>query len=191
MTTIKLPAPIEMTMPFVQVLGRRRSRREFSRDALDPALLSALLWACAGRNSADGRRTAPSALNCREVLCYVFDDKGVWLYHAEDHSLELIAEGDKRAHTSLAQDFVKTAPVTLLLAVDQSLAQPLSGSRTADICRSVDVGAMMQNALLACAAMGLAAVPRASLNAEDVLRAMGRTAAQLDPQIAVTVGFPA
>ena len=28
-TTIELPPPVEMTMPFSQVLGRRRSRREF------------------------------------------------------------------------------------------------------------------------------------------------------------------
>lgn len=46
-TTIELPPPVEMTMPFSQVLGRRRSRREFSDQSLDLPLLSTLLWACA------------------------------------------------------------------------------------------------------------------------------------------------
>lgn len=82
-TTIELPPPLEMTMPFSQVLGRRRSRREFSDQSLDLPLLSTLLWACAGQNGADGRRTAPSALDSREVECFVFDQKGVWSYCAE------------------------------------------------------------------------------------------------------------
>lgn len=58
-TTIELPPPVEMTMPFSQVLGRRRSRRDFSDQPLDLPLLSTLLWACAGQNGADGRRTVP------------------------------------------------------------------------------------------------------------------------------------
>lgn len=78
-TTIELPPPVEMTMPFSQVLGRRRSRREFSDQSLDLPLLSTLLWACAGQNGADGRRTAPSALDSREVECFVFDQKGCGL----------------------------------------------------------------------------------------------------------------
>lgn len=50
-TIIELPPPVEMTMPFSQVLGRRRSRREFSDQPLDLPLLSTLLWACAGKTA--------------------------------------------------------------------------------------------------------------------------------------------
>ena len=95
-TTIELPPPAEMTMPFSQVLGRRRSRREFSDQPLDLPLMSTLLWACAGQNGADGRRTVPSALDSREVECFVFDQKGVWSYCAETHALKLLTEGDHR-----------------------------------------------------------------------------------------------
>ena len=116
MATIELPAPIEMQMPLVQVLGRRRSRREFSEQPLDGAILSTLLWACVGRNSDDDRRTAPSAFNCREVDCFVFDDKGVWLYDPEDNALVQATQGDKRAMTTTAQDYVGMAPITLVLA---------------------------------------------------------------------------
>ena len=62
------------------------------------------------------------------------------------------------------------------------------GSRTGAICQSVDVGVMVQNALLACSAMGLAAVPRAWFEPQDVLGAAGLKS--YDPQMAVTVGFP-
>lgn len=102
-TTIELPPPVEMTMPFSQVLGRRRSRREFSDQSLDLPLLSTLLWACAGQNGADGRRTAPSALDSREVECFVFDQKGVWSYCAETNALKLLAEGDHRSATTAGQ----------------------------------------------------------------------------------------
>lgn len=51
-----------------------------------------------------------------------------------------------------------------------------------------DHGVMVQNALLACSAMGLAAVPRAWFEPQTVLQALGLTS--YDPQMAVTVGFP-
>ena len=190
MATIELPAPIEMQMPLVQVLGRRRSRREFSEQPLDGAILSTLLWACVGRNSDDDRRTAPSAFNCREVDCFVFDDKGVWLYDPEDNALVQATQGDKRAMTTTAQDYVGMAPITLVLAVSNAKAEPLVGAM-GQICRAVDVGAAMQNALLACAAMGLSAVPRASFDPQQVLQARGKSEEQYAPLMAVTVGFPA
>ena len=183
-TTIELPPPVEMTMPFSQVLGRRRSRREFSDQSLDLPLLSTLLWACAGQNGADGRRTAPSALDSREVECFVFDQKGVWSYCAKTNALKLLAEGDHRSATTAGQDFVHS----LIFAVNQAKTERISGGRAGAICQSVDVGVMVQNALLACSAMGLAAVPRAWFEPQTVLQALGLTS--YDPQMAVTVGFP-
>lgn len=157
-TTIELPPPVEMTMPFSQVLGRRRSRREFSDQSLDLPLLSTLLWACAGQNG------------------------------AETNALKLLAEGDHRSATTAGQDFVHSAPVTLIFAVNQAKTERISGGRAGAICQSVDVGVMVQNALLACSAMGLAAVPRAWFEPQTVLQALGLTS--YDPQMAVTVGFP-
>lgn len=191
MQSIRLPAPIEMTMPLSQVLGRRRSRREFSTAPVDLPILSSVLWAGCGRTSADDRRTAPSALNCREVECYVFDQKGVWHYDPEANVLEAVCKGDRRADTTINQAFVAQAPVTILIATDLHKGKVLVGRRTGDICRSVDAGAVVQNMLLACAAMGLAAVPRAQINAEAVLQSVGKSAEELEPQMAVTIGFPA
>ncbi len=190
MEKLELPSPIDMSTPFAQVLGRRRSSREFSSEPLDASILSALLWACAGRNAEDGHRTVPSAMDCREVECFVFDADGVWLYDNAQNALLLMTEGDHRMATTAGQDFVGTAPVTLVFAVNKAKTSEISEGRMGEICKSVDVGAMMENALLACAAMGLAAVPRAWLDPAQVLQAMGKTESQYDPQMAVTVGFP-
>ena len=120
----------------------------------------------------------------------MFDDKGVWLYDPEDNALVQATQGDKRAMTTTAQDYVGMAPITLVLAVSNAKAEPLVGAM-GQICRAVDVGAAMQNALLACAAMGLSAVPRASFDPQQVLQAMGKSEEQYAPLMAVTVGFPA
>lgn len=105
-----LPSPIEMTMPLVQALGRRRSGREFSPESLDASILSALLWACAGNNLPDGHRTVPSARDCREVEAYVVDATGAWRYDPAANTLTMSAAGDLRGATTGGQDFVKTVP---------------------------------------------------------------------------------
>lgn len=191
MQTIQLPSPVEMSMPFSQVLGRRRSRREFSDQAIDLPILSALLWASAGRTSAEGLRTVPSSMDSREVECFVFDKAGVWFYNDETNALELVSEGDKRMATTAGQDFVGVAPVTLVFAVNQKKLEKIDPGHAGEIMKSADVGAMMQNALLACSAMGLAAVPRVWFDPQAVLDAMGKTMAEYEPQKAVTVGFAA
>ena len=137
-------------------------------------------------------KTAPTAdaprLRLSTAECFVFDQKGVWSYCAETNALKLLAEGDHRSATTAGQDFVHSAPVTLIFAVNQAKTERISGGRAGAICQSVDVGVMVQNALLACSAMGLAAVPRAWFEPQTVLQALGLTS--YDPQMAVTVGFP-
>ncbi len=115
-------------------------------------------------------------------------ERGVWSYCAETNALKLLAEADHRSATTAGQDFVHSAPVTLIFAVNQAKTERISGGRAGAICQSVDVGVMVQNALLACSAMGLAAVPRAWFEPQTVLQALGLTS--YDPQMAVTVGFP-
>lgn len=117
-----------------------------------------------------------------------FRPKGGVVHCAETNALKLLAEGDHRSATTAGQDFVHSAPVTLIFAVNQAKTERISGGRAGAICQSVDVGVMVQNALLACSAMGLAAVPRAWFEPQTVLQALGLTS--YDPQMAVTVGFP-
>lgn len=188
--TRTLSSPIVMDMPLSHALGRRRSQREFKSDKVDEPLLSALLWACAGRNDREGKRTVPSALNLQCVSAYVFDREGVWLYRAADNCLQELTEGDRRAATTLGQGFVAQAPVTIMLIADLKKAEGL-GTASRDRCLAIDAGCMIQSAQIACAAMGLASVPRASFDSTRVVDACG-----LDPECyaalaALTVGFGA
>ena len=184
----QLPPPIEMTMPLVQVLGRRRSSREFAVQDVDASLLSAVLWACAGQTLPDGHRTVPSALDSREVLAYVFDRLGVWRYDAGDNTLVEMARGDKRAATTEIQPFVEKAPVTIVFIADKNRADSRMKGEALKTMMAVDAGCMVQAAQMACTAMGLASVPRASFDPAKI-----RKAARLNddhvPLMAVTIGF--
>lgn len=95
------------------------------------------------------------------------------------------------AWRTAGQDFVGVAPVTLVFAVNQKKLEKIDPGHAGEIMKSADVGAMMQNALLACSAMGLAAVPRVWFDPQAVLDAMGKTMAEYEPRMAVTVGFAA
>jgi nitroreductase len=102
---IVLPKPrMEGGKPLMQALKERRSTREFGAEKLAPQTLSDLLWAAGGVNRAGGGRTAPSAMNSREVdlyvalpggvyLYYVALPGGVYLYEAEPHRLSPVAAG--------------------------------------------------------------------------------------------------
>ncbi len=184
----KLPSPIVLSMSLTEVLGHRRSSREFSTQRIDAPLLTSLLWACAGQTLADGHRTVPSAMDSRECLAFVFDEAGVWRYEAAENALICLSEGDQRAVTTSGQDFVTDAPVTLIFGVDSRKCANLTGPM-GETCKKVDAGAMMQTALLACTAMGLTAVARASYDPEAIKATLGEEGQYIDPVIAVTCGF--
>jgi len=177
-----------MTMPFAQALGHRRSSRNFLAKPLDDTLLATLLWACAGRSDENGHRTVPSARNCQEVRAFVFDADGVWLFEEGENALTLTAEGDKRAETTIGQDFVASAPVTIVFAVEADRCGKLISSR-AERCMHIDTGCMVQSLLLAATALGLAAVPRGNFDVEQVRNALGLGEA-MTPTLCVTVGKP-
>ena len=183
-----LPHPIPMVTSLTQVLAKRRSHREYSNKALDDTILSTLLWSCAGLTEDSGKRTVPSAMDCREIVVFLFDATGVWFYEAESNALKLISEGDQRAATTLGQDFVKKAPVTLVLASDESRCEKLVGSRK-ERCCAVDAGCIVQAGQLAATALGLVSVARASFDTQTLARHLG-DAKRFTPVMALTVGFP-
>ena len=187
--TVKLPDPIPMVTPLTEALGKRRSRRDFSSKPIEPALLSTLLWSAAGLTSPTGLRTVPSAMDSREIVVFVFDQKGVWLYDAQNASLLQTAEGDKRSETTLGQIFVAKAPVTLVFAADTTRCQKLNGPLF-DRCLCVDAGCVTMASQLAATALGLASVPRASFDDERVRTLLAQDG-RFTPIMALTVGYPA
>src|SRR5512132_4414253 len=86
--SIQLPPPQKSGgKPLMQALAERQSNREFTAQALPPQLLSNLLWAAAGVNRPDGRRTAPSARNWQDIDIYVTLPDGVYVYDYKLHIL--------------------------------------------------------------------------------------------------------
>lgn len=164
MKTIKLNAPNKKRGEAVmKVLNDRQSIREYSTKEIDLQDLSDLLWAANGINRPDGKRTAPSAKNVQDVDVYVVMKEGAYLYDAKAHALQPVAAGDHRGAVAGAQDFVKTAPVSIVLVSELSRLGDASAEQT-KLMGAVDVGIVCQNINIACAALGLETVPRASMD---------------------------
>ena len=137
-TRMELPAPTKSGgMPLMQALNERHSSKmNYSGAPLSPQQLSDLLWATWGVNRADGRRTAPTAMNRQDVRVYVALENGVWLYDA-DNALVNVLEGDWRGQMG-------GGSLTLVYAIPQ--ANEWGGAH---------VGSLYQNAGLYCASAGL------------------------------------
>ncbi len=151
----------------MKTLADRRSVREFSTQPLSKQDLSDLLWAANGISSVDGKRTAPSAMNKQDVDVYVVMAEGAYLYDAQKNILQPIAAGDHRGLLAGKQTFVADAPVILVMVSDLSRF-----GRVDDLAKSwgaIDAGCVSQNVNLFCSGIGLATVPRASMD-QDALK---------------------
>jgi len=176
---IKLNAPNKTKGEAVmKVFSERGSNREFAQKDLTPQDLSDLLWATNGINRPDGKRTAPSAKNVQDVDVYVIMKEGAYLYDASEHALKPVAKGDYRGAVAGPQDFVKTAPVSILLATELSRLGNTSAEHT-KLMGAVDVGIVCQNINIACAGLGLATVPRATMDQEELRKVLKLTDTQL------------
>lgn len=188
-TVIKLPPPqLEGGKPLMECLKLRQSQREFSPDKLSPQVLSNLLWAAYGINRPEsGKRTAPSAVNWQNIDLYVATADGLFLYEAKDHSLVQVLKEDIRG-LSGTQDFVKIAPVNLIYVGDYARI-PRGSDEDKRFYSGAHAAFISQNVYLFCASEGLATVVRASLNREELAKAM-----KLRPEqkimLAQTVGYP-
>ena len=110
----------ERGMSVIEALAERYSAREFDSKPLNLQDISDLLWAANGVNRAEsGKRTAPSAINAQDIDVYLFDNKGVYLYDAQKHTLVLVISGDQRKIIS-NQDKDPYPSAILLLVSDIS-----------------------------------------------------------------------
>lgn len=175
---IKLNQPdLNLGASFMQSLAKRASVREFSSKPLNLQDLSDLLWATNGVNRADGKRTAPSAMNRQDIDVYVIMKDGAYLYDAQKQVLKPIAEGDHRSAVAGRQDFAKQAPVSLVLVSDLSRFGKIDDYTK--LMAAVDAGTVCQNINLFCSARGLATVPRASMEVDQLKKILKLTDSQL------------
>jgi nitroreductase len=184
---VQLPPPqTDGGMPLMKALKLRASSRAFAPDPLPPQTLSNLLWAAWGINRPqEGKRTAPSARNWQEMDVVVVNATGAFLYDAKANVLKPMAAGDLRALTGM-QDFVKEAPVNLLLVADTSRMQ---GVQDPGAMAHADAAFICQNVYLFCASEGLAVVVRASFDGPGLAKALKLSDKQV-VVLAQTIGFP-
>ncbi len=171
----------------MKALSDRHSDREYADKAVSLQDLSDLLWAANGINRPDGKRTAPSALNRQEVDIYVITAEGAYLYAPQSNSLRPIAKGDFREAVAGGQDFVQTAPISLVLVSD--LSRFGDSSERTKLMAAVDAGIVCQNINLFCAATGLATVPRATMDQTALKKILKLTDSQI-PLMNNPVGYP-
>ena len=181
------PAQTTGGKPLMEALGHRKSSRDFGAARLPAQTLSNLLWAAAGVNRADGRRTAPSASNLQEVDVYLATADGVFLYEPSAHRLAPIRAEDVRSATG-TQSFVPDAPVSLIYVADFA-RMGNRGEQEKILYSAADTGFISQNVYLYCASEGLVTVVRGSVD-----RAILAKTLHLRPEqrivLAQSVGYP-
>ncbi|MCF0218877.1 MAG: SagB/ThcOx family dehydrogenase [Muribaculaceae bacterium] len=186
---IDLPAPsLTGGSSVMEAFWQRHSEREFAPDSLALQDLSDLMFAAQGINRPETAHiTAPSAMNKQEVDLYAFLPDGVYFYDKAAHRLVKRANGDQRALVAGFQDFVKTAPVCLVLV--GNLERFGQFDNFAMTMVSVDVGIVTENINLFCAGRGLACVPRSLMNTKDISQRLGLSDMEL-PIMNVVLGYP-
>ena len=187
--TTKLPTPDmkRQTISVMETYKQRKSVREYSTKALSEQDLSDLLWAAQGQNREDGHLTSPTAMNRQEIRLYVFTEKSVSLYDPQANTLTQVASGDHRGIMASGQDFVKNAPVVLLMVADMDKFR--SNNQHAQWMVAVDTGIVCENINLFCSAAGLCTVPRGTMDSKAISTLLGLNDNQI-PLINNPVGYP-
>ncbi|MGM9844351.1 MAG: nitroreductase family protein [Muribaculaceae bacterium] len=175
---VELPAPQteQKSLSMVETLKTRHSVRDYDKEkSLTLQEISNVCWAANGVSRDAEHRTAPSAMNRQEIRLFVFTEKAVYEYIAPENILELKAEGDHRrivAGTSdRMQEFVLDAPVSLVMVID--LEKFGMEDEKARMFGCVDAGNVSENINLYCQSVGLATVPRATMDVEAIRVLLG------------------
>lgn len=185
---IKLPEPDKnVSMTLYQALQQRKSVREYSTKDIDDMKLSQLLWAAVGINRPDGHLTAPTAINAQDITVYVCRKDGAYLYVAKDNTLQKVSDKDLRKSVASAQAFAAEAPISLVIVTDN--AKFRGGSTNGPtISGAIDAGYVSQNIDLACEALGLCTVPRATMDKEALKKELKLTDSQ-NPILNHPIGY--
>lgn len=200
---IKLNPPQLKEENLAALLERRYSCRDFQAKALNLDEIATLLWATCGRkyDSVTGAtRTIPSAGATYPLELYVLvgensTDKlkaGVYHYLIEEHTLEMIREGDKRpdlARACLGQDFIRQAPVSLVIAAKFHRTADHYGTR-GERYIYMEAGHACQNTYLAVTNLGLATCEVGAFSDDSVKQLLSLGDDDI-PLSVMPIGYPA
>lgn len=187
---MKLPPPqFEPENVLIQALRMRKSTREFSTQQLPVQVLANVLWVADGVNRpATGDRTAPSTCNWQSIDIYVANAEGLYLFDANQNTLQLIHAQDIRAQTG-TQDFVGAVPVNLIFVSDFTRMNPDTRAEDRKIAAAIDTGFISENVYLYCTSAGLVTVVRASIDKTSLAKTMQLNSTQWIVA-AQSVGYP-
>ena len=168
---VVLPAPdfTQKSLPMIETLQTRHSVRSFAETPLTMQQISNVCWAACGQSRDDEHITAPSALNRQEIRLFVFTTEGVYEYLAKENVLKQKTSGDHRQLVAGQQDYVMQAPVSFVMVIDLDKLSLGDDSR-ALMMGCVDAGNVSENINLYCQSVGLATVPRASMDIDDICK---------------------
>lgn len=140
----------------MKALNLRKTSRNISSKDISDRKLSNILWAAAGINRPDGRKTSPTAMNKQEISIVVLTKHGAHIYEPKTHSLIKLISKDIR-HIAGKQAFAQKAPVAFVYVADMDKA---AGNNAEEKNRyaNVDAGFIGQNVYLTCASEGLTSV---------------------------------
>jgi len=158
-------------MPLMEALSNRQTNRDFTQQELTPQQLSSLLWAAAGVNRPDGRRTAPTARNAQQIEIYVLNKEGAYLYLPQEHALKLIVAGDHRK-SGASQERFQDCPLMLIFVANYDKMEGFSEESRA-MFGGTDTGYISQNVYLYCAQEGLATCALGSIHRDKLQELLG------------------
>jgi len=158
---ITLPEPNKSgSMPLEQAIAIRRSHRHFLPKPLTLEQIGQLAWAAHGQDAGSRYRTTPSAGATYPLELFVINDKGMFRYLPDKHSLEKLTDRDLRAPLTSAaweQEFIRAAPLTLVFAAQFNRTTGRYGKRGIRYVY-MEAGHAAQNVHLQAEALGLGSV---------------------------------
>ncbi|MDA8126152.1 MAG: nitroreductase family protein [Deltaproteobacteria bacterium] len=171
MKPLPLPPPQkEGGKPLMEALQARQSAQAFSPEKLSPQGLSNLLWAAAGINRPDGKRTSATASNKQELDIYVAMAEGLFLYEPKAHALLPVLKEDIRSQAG-SQAYLKDAAVVLIYVSDY--ARMTKGTEETMLINATTGAALAaQNVYLFGASAGLAVRVRSNIDRPLLAKAM-------------------
>jgi len=168
----------------MQALLERHSVREYTQKNISDQTLSTLLWAACGINRPQEKRiTAPSAINGQDITIYLCRQDGAYRYDPIPNTLVKVSAEDLRSAVAGGQKFAQEAPICFVLVSD------VSKVRFHNELSAMDAGFVSENICLACTALGLATVPRATMDKDILHKALGLIETQ-HPILNNPIGWP-
>jgi len=197
---LRLPSP-HLKNNFNVLLEERYSCRDFQNKPLNLDDVANILWAACGRSHdsvTSATRTAPSAGATYPLELYILVGKnavvnlrdGLYHYSIEEHALEIIREGDKRAELARAcldQSFISVAPVSLIIAA-QFERTTTRYSKRGERYVYMESGHVCQNIYLAATYLGLGTVEVGAFIDESVKGVLGLDK-DYDPLSVMPIGY--